>query len=91
MASIRAFPKFKFSSSIVFGLSLNCATIAIAIGNIITAVAVFDIHIDINAVAIIKPRIIFTMLVPIRLIIFNAIRLCKFHFSMAIAIIKPPM
>ena len=61
-----------------------------AIGNIITAVALLEIHIDINAVAIIKPSIIFTILVPIILIIFNAIRLCKFHFSIAIAIINPP-
>ena len=61
-----------------------------AIGNIITAVALLEIHIDINAVAIIKPSIIFTILVPIKLIIFKAILLCKFHFSIAIAIINPP-
>ena len=78
--SIIAFPKILFSSSIVSGLSLNCDTIAIAIGSIITAVAVFDIHIDINAVATIKPRIILTTLVPMKLMIFNAILLCKFHF-----------
>ena len=88
--NIKAFPKIKFSFSIVFGSSFNCATIAIAIGSIITAVAVFEIHIDINAVATINPRIMFTTFVPIKLIMFNAIRLCKFHFCIAIAIIKPP-
>ena len=44
-------------------------------GSIITDVAVFDIHIDKNAVAIIKPKIIRLILVPIAEIIFNAILL----------------
>ena len=63
----------------------------IPMGSIITAVAVFDIHMERNAVATIKPKMILETLVPIILIIFNAIRLCKFHFSIAMASIKPPM
>ena len=49
--------------------------IAIPIGNIITAVAVFEIHIDKNAVAIINPRITFLTSVPIMLTILSAILL----------------
>src|SRR5699024_566756 len=62
-----------------------------AIGNIIKAVAAFEIHIDINAVAIMVPKIILLLLEPIIAIIVIAIRLCKFHFSIAKAIMKPPI
>ena len=88
--NIKALPKILFSFSIVFGLSFSWSTIAIAIGNIITAVAVLEIHIERKAVATIKPSMIFITSVPIKLIIFNAILLCKFHICIAIAIIKPP-
>jgi hypothetical protein len=61
-------------------------------GNIITVVAVFEIHMDINAVATTKPRMRFTTFAPIKLIIFRMIRLYKFYFSMAMAMamINPP-
>ena len=65
----------KLQDNDVSGLSFNWDTIAIAIGSIITAVAVFDIHIDINAVAIINPRITFLTSVPIMLTILSAILL----------------
>ena len=55
-----------------------------------TAAAVFDIHMDKNAVANINPRITFRALTPIKDIILIAIRLCKFHYSIPIAIKKPP-
>jgi len=45
---------------------------------------------DKNEVAIINPKIILVTLVPTILIIVSAIRLCRFHFSMAIAKMKPP-
>ena len=46
-----------------------------AIGSIIRVVAVFEIHMDSNAVAIIKPKIMLLALVPTDLIILSAIRL----------------
>ena len=64
---------------------------AIAIGTIIIAVAEFDIHMERNAVAIMNPRISLEGLVPVIEIIFSAIRLCRFHLCIAIAIIKPPI
>ena len=73
--NIRAFPKIRFSSSSVDFKSFICLIIAIPIGNIITAVAVFEIHIDKNAVAIIKPKINLLISVPIKLIMVSAIRL----------------
>ena len=63
---------------------------AIPIGSIITEVAVLEIHIDIAVVANMNPKIIFVTFVPIKLIMFRAIRLCKFHRSIVIAITKPP-
>ena len=64
---------------------------AMPMGSIITEVAVLEIHMDKKAVATIKPKIIFLILVPIKLIIFNAILLCKFQRSMAMAKINPPI
>ncbi len=61
------------------------------IGSIITEVAVFDIHIERKAVAIMKPRIIFRTSVPIRLMIDRAMRLWRFHLSIAMAMMKPPI
>ena len=60
-------------------------------GSIITAVAVLEIHMERKAVANIKPKIIFLTSVPIILIIFKAILLCKRHFSMANAKINHPI
>ena len=65
--------------------------IARPMGTIITAVAVFEIHMDKKADAVMKPSIIVDGLPPIRRIIQSAILLCNRHFSMAIAIIKPPI
>ena len=58
---------------------------------IITAVAVLLIHMLNKAVASIKPNIIPRASVPVSLIMFKAMRLCRFHFSMAMAMIKPPI
>ena len=73
--SNKAFPNCLFSLTEVEGLSSSCFIIASAIGSIITDVAVFDIHIDKNAVATIKPKIIRLILVPIAEMIFKAILL----------------
>jgi hypothetical protein len=62
----------------------------VPIGNIITEVAVLEIHIERNAVAIIKPRMINFILLPIKWMIFKAILRCKSHFSMATASKNPP-
>src|SRR5690554_6904584 len=59
-------------------------------GNIITAVAVLEIHMERKPVATIKPRTIFLALVPNREITYNAILLCKFQRSIAIASKNPP-
>src|SRR5699024_4414307 len=65
--------------------------IASPIGTIIIAVAVLEIHIDKNPVETINPKIIIFVFVPTTEIIVKAIRRCKFHFSIAKAIINPPI
>ena len=85
-----AFPKILFSSSTVAGLSLSSLIMAIPMGSIITEVAVFEIHIDKKAVATIKPKITYRTSEPMKEMILMAMRLCKFHFSIPIAIRNPP-
>jgi hypothetical protein len=53
-------------------------------GSIITEVAVLEIHMDKKAVAIINPKMIFRTSEPIILMMFKAMRLCRFHFSIAL-------
>src|SRR6056297_2792551 len=65
--------------------------IASPIGTIIIEVAVLEIHIDKAPVATINPKMIFSVLVPIKEIIHNAIRLCKFQRCIARAMINPPI
>ena len=60
------------------------------IGTIIIAVAVFDIHMDKNAAVAMNPITILEGPPPMSRMIRRAIRLCKFHFSIVRAIIKPP-
>ncbi len=60
-------------------------------GSIMSVVAVFDTHIDRNAVAIIIPRMIWCGCVPTAASVRSAIRRCSSHFCIAIAIRKPPM
>lgn len=62
-----------------------------AIGNIITVVAVLLIHMLMKAVVIMNPRMIPLGLVPVLLIKFSAIRLCRLCLSMPKPSIKPPM
>jgi hypothetical protein len=62
-----------------------------AMGTIIMAVAVFDIHIDKKEVASIKPNNIRPGLIPNKIRILRAILRCKFQRSMANAIKKPPI
>ena len=88
IAIINDFPKLKFSS--VFLFSETFEIIAIPTGSIIIVVAVLEINIDNIAVAIMKPKIILDFLVPVYFIILRATLLCKFHFSIASAMIKPP-
>ena len=67
------------------------STIARPMGIIITAVAVLEIHMDRNAAANMKPRMMRSAPAPDgaddRQ---SAIRRCRFHFSMVRAIMKPP-
>ena len=60
------------------------------IGTIIIAVAVLLIHMDNRAVAIINPKIRREGVSPTINIVRIAMRLCRFHLSMVMAIIKPP-
>jgi hypothetical protein len=60
-------------------------------GNIIMVVAVLLSHMLRNPVAMMKPRMILLPLVPVLLTIWRAIRLWRFHFSMASPIMNPPM
>ena len=61
------------------------------IGSIITAVAVFDTHMLRNPVAIMNPAITLVDRVPIARTVSRAIRRCRFHRCMAIAMRNPPM
>ena len=62
----------------------------IPIGIIINAVEVFDNHMERKPVASMNPKTSRWGCPPITRKIFKAIRLCRFHFSTAVAIIKPP-
>ena len=62
-----------------------------AIGNIIIVVAVFEIHIDKNAVATMNPKTKREGAEPTRRIVCSASRLCRLHRSIAKATMKPPM
>src|SRR6187200_3122825 len=62
-----------------------------AIGNIIMVVAVLLSHMLSKPVDKIKPSTILSPLVPVSLIMFNAILRCKFHFSIASPSINPPI
>ena len=61
-----------------------------AIGSIITAVAVLDIHIDKNAVTSIIAKICKLGFLPAYNMVLSAIRLCNPHRSIAIEIKNPP-
>ena len=67
-----------------------CRQMARPIGTIMTAVAVFEIHIDRNAAATMKPRTIRAGPPPTAWMMLSAIRRCRFHFSIVRAIMKPP-
>lgn len=60
-------------------------------GSIITAVAVLDTHMEMNPVAIMKPRTRFTVLAPMNFRTPSAMRRCRFQRCMARASMKPPM
>jgi hypothetical protein len=62
-----------------------------AIGNIIMVVAVLLSHMLIKPVEKINPSNILLPPVPVKRMIFNAILLCRFHFSMPSPIMNPPM
>ena len=64
--------------------------IATAIGIIIIAVAVFEIHIERNAVATMNPSTRRLGLVPTRRMICNAIRRCRPHRCIDMAMMNPP-
>ena len=71
--------------------SFTSVSTDIPMGSIMTAVAVFDTHMDKNAVAIMNPAIIAPGLLGMIRKTPNAIRLCRFHRCMASAIKNPPM
>jgi hypothetical protein len=63
---------------------------AIPIGNIIAAVAVFEIHMDTKAVATTKPKRRRLGSPPIARMMVSAILRWRFHSSMAAAMQMPP-
>ena len=84
-----------------FGSSAACSpprsvwaawyTTARPTGIIIIVAAVLETHIDRKAVATMKPSTMRFGLVPIAETIERAMRWWRFHFSIAIARVKPPM
>jgi hypothetical protein len=68
-----------------------CAATATATGVIITAVAVLDIHIEINAEAAIKPKTVREGSVPIHNTIRKAMRRWRCQRSMDLPMKKPAM
>ena len=59
--------------------SSTCNTIATPIGSMVTAVAVFEIHIDRNAAAIMKPSTMRAGPPPTRRMMLSAMRRCRFQ------------
>ena len=68
----------------------NSKTTEAAMGSIIKVVAVFDIHMLMEKLASMNPKMIVLALVPVRFTMLKASLRCKFHFSMANAMKKPP-
>ena len=87
-SKIPVFSDFTFWGVYTFSSSLEIEN---AMGSIIMAVAVFDIHMDKIQDANIKPLNIRKGLPPAMESIFSAIHLCRSHFSMLKAMIKPPI
>ena len=69
---------------------LTIISTEIPMGSIITAVAVFETHMETNPVAIMKPAIIGPGLLPMMDRVMRAIRRCRFQRCMAKAMRKPP-
>ena len=61
-----------------------------AIGASMMVVALFEIHIDNTAAAIMKPPTIPDWLLPALLTMFSAIRECRFQRCTDVAMMKPP-
>src|SRR5699024_12872181 len=70
--------------------ALPILMIAIPIGIMIITAAVLLTNMESKPVAIMKPRRMVAVVVPIALMIDSAIRGCRFHLSIASAIRKPP-
>ena len=79
----------RFSSSL-FVRGMIVRMIATAIGIIIMAVAVFEIHIERNAVATMNPSTSRLGLVPVTRMICRAMRRCSPHRCIAMAMMNPP-
>ena len=69
----------------------SLSSIARPIGSIINVVELFEVHIDKNPVAIIKPSITLFLLVPMIRIVKRAILLCSWFVSIALATKKAPI
>lgn len=69
----------------------SLSTTAIAFGTMINAAAVLEIHILIFHAVNIKPKTTRAKFFPVKISTFKAIRLCKFHLSIASATVNPPV
>lgn len=81
------------NGSIAFGspvISSNLVTIANAFGTIVNAVAVFEIHMERNAVTMIMPKRSILGFNPKIKTVFRAILECKFHLTIATEKMNPP-
>ena len=72
------------------GVSLTSARTDRPIGSIIRVVAVFETHMERKPVASIMPSTIRVGSAPTRRSVSSAIRRCRSHLSIAMAIRKPP-
>ncbi len=76
---------------LLFIYESSCPIIDITIGSIIITVAVLEIHIERKNEDAIKPRRIRAGLTPVKARMLRAMRLCKFHLSIARATRNPPI
>ena len=90
MPSINARPNRLSSGSSAGTCSPSFSTSAIAIGNIIIVVAVFEIHMLMKPVPSMKPSTMRRGLDPMTAMMPSAMRRCRPHCCIDAAIIMPP-
>ena len=91
MESISAVAKLEAPFGLlVFSSFTNSNTTELAMGSIISVVAVFDIHMLMAKLASMNPNMMVFALVPVLSTMLRASLRCRFHFSIASAMRNPP-